>query len=272
MKTESVLLDASAPAPREEDIVTFHRLIPQCRLPVRADRSAMGTLPTRAFRYCEAVTTASAFGWYLFPPLDFTVQWDGTNVLWTYEGAASWFPLTAAQFPGFADYFDRIAPPEIKGFSPPFLSALLEPGVIQIWTGHIATTRPGWSLLVRPPANLPRSQSYELFEGIVETDRWFGPLFINVRLTRTEFPIGFGRELPLLQVQPIHRSLYAEDVLGSFAVVGDLADLTPADWEKYRATVVKPNVASDRKPGGYAISTRKRRSGFHDPTELDSGE
>jgi len=179
----------------------------------------MGTLPTRAFRYCEAVTTASAFGWYLFPPLDFTVQWDGTNVLWTYEGAASWFPLTSAQFPGFADYFDGIAPPEIKGFSPPFLSALPEPGVIQIWTGHVAMTRPGWSLLVRPPANLPRSQSYELFEGIIETDRWFGPLFTNLRLTRTEFPISFVRELPLVQVQPIHRSLYAEDVLGKFSFV-----------------------------------------------------
>jgi hypothetical protein len=266
VRREPALAERDAMAQGEESVVTFHRAIPQCRPPLRADRSAMGTLPTRAFRYCEAVTTASAFGWYLFAPLEFTVQWDGTDVLWTYEGAASWFPLTSAQFPGFADYFDDIAPPAIKGFSPPFLSALPEPGVLQIWTGHVVTTRPGWSLLVRPPANLPRSQSYELFEGIVETDRWFGPLFTNVRLTRTDFPIRFGRELPLLQVQPIHRSMYSEDVLGQFSFVGDLAEFTSADWEKYRATVVKPNVDPERKPGAYAVATRKRQTRDDGPT------
>ena len=49
--------------------LTFFRLVPGCRLPQRADRSAAGTMPTRAFRYCEALTSASAFGWYLFPPI-----------------------------------------------------------------------------------------------------------------------------------------------------------------------------------------------------------
>src|SRR4051794_10697026 len=42
-------------------LVTFHRFIPQARLPQRADRSAIGTMPTRAFRYCEAIVSASAF-------------------------------------------------------------------------------------------------------------------------------------------------------------------------------------------------------------------
>jgi hypothetical protein len=59
-------------------VITFHRFIPQSRPPMRADRSAGGTLPTRAFRYCEPVASASAFGGYLFPPINFTVVWDGT--------------------------------------------------------------------------------------------------------------------------------------------------------------------------------------------------
>jgi hypothetical protein len=272
MTTETLYRPVESNAAREIPIVTFRRVIPQCRPVMRADRSAMGTLPTRAFRYCEAVTTASAFGWYLFPPLEFTVQWDGTDVIWTYEGAEAWYPLTSAQFPGFAGYFDGLAPPEMQGFSPPFLSALPEPGVLQVWTGHIATTRPGWSLLVRPPANLPRSQCYELFEGIVETDRWFGPLFINVRLTRTEFPIRFGPEMPLVQVQPVPRSVYAEETLGKFGYVDDLAGLTPDDWERYRATVVKPNLDPHRRPGQYAVAARKRQSrGEGAPPEGDPG-
>ena len=44
---------------------------------------------------------------------------------------------------------DAQAPDEIKGFSPPFLGALQEPGPIQLWTGYIARTAPGWSLFVR---------------------------------------------------------------------------------------------------------------------------
>lgn len=256
---------------QRDGVVTFYRLIPRSRPPVRADRSAMGTLPTRAFRYCEAIATASAFGWYLFPPLNFTLQWDGTDVLWTYEGASSWFPLKSAQFPGFARYFDSVAPAEIKGFSAPFLSTLVEPGVVQIWTGHIATTKQDWSLLVRPPANLARSHHYELFEGIIETDRWFGPLFTNLRLTRTEMPIKFTQETPLLQVQPIHRSVYSEDVLGTFGYVRNLTDLAPEDWAKYQATIVKPNVDPARKPGAYAVAARKRGNRIHDaPTSSDT--
>ena len=54
----------------DSSLVRFHRLIPGARPPQRADRSAAGTLPTRAFRYCEAATSASGFGWWLFPPMD----------------------------------------------------------------------------------------------------------------------------------------------------------------------------------------------------------
>ena len=39
----------------------FFRLVSTGRAPQRADRAAAGTLPTRAFRFCEAVTSASAF-------------------------------------------------------------------------------------------------------------------------------------------------------------------------------------------------------------------
>src|SRR5712691_7114040 len=82
-------------------LATFFRLIPQCRLPMRADRAAAGTMPTRAFRYCEAMTSASAYGWYVFPPITFSLLWDGgSDIFWTYKGEDAWFPLGTAQFPG----------------------------------------------------------------------------------------------------------------------------------------------------------------------------
>lgn len=67
-------------------LATFFRLLPECRLPMRADRAAAGTMPTRAYRYCEAMTSASAFGWYVFPPITFSLMWDGSSdILWTYK-------------------------------------------------------------------------------------------------------------------------------------------------------------------------------------------
>ena len=76
-------------------IATFYRLACSALMPMRADRSALGTLPTAALQYCEAITSASAFGWYAFPPIDFHVQYDGTNFIWTHDQAEA--QVSAAQ-------------------------------------------------------------------------------------------------------------------------------------------------------------------------------
>ncbi len=240
-------------------LVTFHRLIPGAPMPQRADRAAIGTMPTRAFRFCEALVSASAFGYYMFPPISFSLMWDGRGVIWKWEGELTWHPLHVAQFPDFADIFDRSVPEEIKGFSPPFLGAMQEPGIVQIWSGFVARSAPGWSLLVRPLANVPQSQTFELFEGIVESDRWFGPLFTNLRLTKTDVPIEFRSDYPLFQVQPLPRSAYDDRTLNNVELVGSLSDFRPEDWDDFYDTVVRPNVQVDRPRGQYAVAARKRR-------------
>ena len=47
------------PLERDGPIVTFFRFVPECRLPMRADRSAAGTMPTRSqydFSYAHPYT------------------------------------------------------------------------------------------------------------------------------------------------------------------------------------------------------------------------
>jgi hypothetical protein len=240
-------------------VITFYRAIPDCRAPIRADSSVLGTVPARGFQYCEALRSASSFGWYVFPPIDFVLQWDGSQVIWTYRGAKAWFPLASAQFPGYSKVFDRAAPPRMRGFAPPFLTALPEPGVVQLWSGLMVETAENWSILVRPPANLPRSLAFDSYEGIVESDRWFGPLFTNLRLIKTDVPIHFSTETPLIQVQPLHRSTYADEVSNGFAVVGDPRAFPDAAWERYEQTIVKPNQDPDRPVAAYATAVRRRR-------------
>lgn len=252
----------SAPkAAAAEPLVTFYRFVPQARLPQRADRSAVGTLPTRAFRFCEAVATASGLGYYIFPPMDFSLMWDGIRVLWRWKEQEQWAPLGTVQFPDFRPYFDSVAPDAIKEFSPPFMSVLREPGIIQIWSGMAARTRPGTSLLLRGPVNVPRTQHFEVFEGIIETDTWFGPLFNNFRLTKTDTPVDFSAEEPFMQAIPIERNAHDEAYFNDYQLVADLKDMRPAEWDAYHHTVVRPNTQEVRPRGQYAVATRRRRRG-----------
>ena len=249
------MTEARQPVPA----VTFYGAIPGCRQPMRADASGLGTLPSRGFQYCESLRAASSFGWYVFPPIDFTLQWDGSQTIWTYRGAKAWYPLTSAQFPGYRKVFDRAAPERLRGFAPPFLTAVPEPGIIQVWTGFFIESAENWSVLVRPPANLPRSLAFDQYEGIVETDRWFGPLFTNIRLVKTDVPIHFSTEIPLLQVQPLHRSTYAEEVSNAFGLVADPAAFPAEAWTRYEQMIVKPSIDSSRPVAAYAASVRRRR-------------
>ena len=185
-------------------IARFYRLIEETRPPMRADRSAMGTLPTRAYRYCEAVTSATGHGWWVFPPTELRLMWDGTEIFWTPPGADQWEPLSpTAQLPGLPAAFDAAAPELLQGCVPPTMTALPEPGALQIWTGLMVRTRPGWHLMLRAPVNLDSAGGIGIFEGIVENDSWFGPLFTNLRFTRSHTPVTLSANYPLIQVQPI---------------------------------------------------------------------
>jgi hypothetical protein len=240
----------------EPAVCRFYRLVPDAPAPRRADRSADGMVPVRGYRYCEALSSASGFGWYVYPPLNFSLVWDGVEIAWTYDGAEDWYPLRAAQFPGFSDYFERTAPEPVKTMAPTFLAASRDPGLVQIWSGFVARTAPGWALLSRSPANIPRNQGYEHYEGMLETDTWFGPLFTNIRLTRTNSPVEFHRRYPLFQVQPVLRQCYREP---SFQV-GEMADLDAELWQAFEATI-KPNTDQMRMLGHYAVDTRRRLRG-----------
>src|SRR5258707_12608863 len=105
-------------APVERVFCHFYGLTPDAPGRRGADRSADGMLPTEAYRYCEALASASAFGWYIYPPLNFSLIWDGTEIAWTYEGADGWYPLRGAQFPGFRQLFEEVAPETAKLLSP----------------------------------------------------------------------------------------------------------------------------------------------------------
>ena len=101
---------------------------------------------------------------------------------------------------------------------------------------------------------------FEYFEGIIEPESWFGPLFINLRFTKTDAPIRLRADLPLAQVQPIPRSLYGDEVPGDMSLTArGLDEFSSADWNDYTRRVAEPNTRPDWPFGAYAVETRKRR-------------
>jgi hypothetical protein len=239
--------------------ITFYRLLRTAPQPVRAARDAMGHLPKRATQYCEATAAASSYGWWLFPPMEFSLLWDGRRILWTWGGRTDWLLLDAAQFPGYAAEFDATAPQSLRGYSPPFLTALPESGLVQIWTGFFARSAPGWSLLIRPPANIASAGDVLAYEGIVEADVWFGPVFANLRLSRRNEPVRLSPAHPLLQVQPVPRLAYSDAAQDSMSLVPGLEDLTSADWSDFATTIVERSDSPPDSAGSYAVAARRRR-------------
>jgi len=238
----------------EPAICEFHRLIPDAPQPRRADRSADGTLPVAAYRHCEAVASASAYGWYLYPPVTFSLWWiEGDEIAFSIAGDENWSTLQGAHYPDFARTFADMAPPGFAELAPPMLVQGLMPGVVQIWSGYFVRTAPGWALLSRRPANVQRPQPYDNFEGILETDSWFGPLFTNVQLKRIGSPVEFHQTKPLFQVQPVWRQAYRDP---SFEL-REATDWGAGEWRDFEATI-RRNTNDLRSRGHYAAETRRR--------------
>lgn len=194
-------------------------------------------MPIRAHWGCLPLRRASAFGWHLFPPIRFSLMWNGgSELLWAYAGAENWLPLHVAHIPGFPTLFDRAAPFELRPFAPPFLVALGQTGIVQVWTGLFAQSVPGWKLLIRSPANAARSKSYEIFESLLDMQGRLSPLFMKIHVLRTNAPIEFDPDSPVAQLQPL-QSAIAESAFDDFKVIAGIEKFTAADWADFRNAV-----------------------------------
>ncbi len=236
-------------------LVSYFSLFGSGEMPRRADPSALGTLPTRAFRYCEAVRLASGAGQYLFPPAEVRLVWDGTRIAVSVgEDEDFAFVTDAVPFPGFPDSWLAVAPESCRHAPPAFITALPEPGLVQLSLGVIATAAAGWSLWIGPPANFPRPYPIEVMTGVVDPAIYRGLLFINFRVTKTDEPVVIYADRPIVQVVPVRTADIGEGVARDFVA---LSAFDAAAWEGYLAKVVGPSGDDGRAFGGYAREARK---------------
>src|SRR5262245_40743967 len=95
-------------------VVIFRKVFSAAPSPLRGDKAALGTLPTAAYQYCEPVRIASSFGWYIFPPIDIRLMWNGVDLYYVEDG--KWCELASVHLTDeFVDYWDTNAPADLKG-------------------------------------------------------------------------------------------------------------------------------------------------------------
>jgi len=234
----------------------FYRIYETAQKPILADASAKGLLPVRAYRYCEAARRASAIGWYVFPPVAFSVLYDGAAVFWRFNEQEDWRNLDDVVLSSEAQRFDAVCPDLMQGHCPPFLGAA-EEGMLQISTGMALRTNSGWGVLIRKPPNVPQKNHLNFFEGFVETDTWFGPLFINLKPVMTNVTIRFQPDWPIAFVQPVPNTLIKLKLEGRDSYVPEIADFSDEDWSDLGATLTK-RVGPNRVIAQYARSVRKK--------------
>jgi hypothetical protein len=233
---------------------------------MRADKAALGTIPTSAYRHCEPLRTASSFGWYIFPPVDICLKWNGSDIFHLNDD--TWEPLSDRHLPHMQDYWDQNCPEEMQGMCPPFLTALPARGIVQIWSGLLVSTAKNWSVHVRPLANLPQSQLYSCYEGIIETDQFQPcPLFMNLQLIATDTAIQFQRIQPFFQVQPLMRETYDDSAhhsldMDGFSELdsdGSAQPMSESLWNGLRQTLRVDTPNTPLESGRYTVAARKRQ-------------
>lgn len=243
-----------------ESLIEFYQLWPGAPLPRMADPSVVGSISLRAFQHCEPFTAASGFGWYIFPPIDFDIIWDGHSCLWRRIGR-EWQTLRIVVAEELAAELESYSTLTGKTFSGsfPFLSNAPESGIIQIWSGLVVWTLPDWVILVRHLANYPRDVAYDVLEGIIETDWWMGPLISPIRIVKSDLTIEFRKKRPYAQIQLIHRNAFSPETLSNAKFSTGVHALTTDAWNSFAQTLFDASQPN-RRPGSYKRGVRTRRA------------
>jgi len=141
------------------------------------DRGWMEKTPQRFANRCLPLLIANQAGWHVLSAHKLAVTWDGGNNI------------------------DSLRVEHLGG-EPPFSAASHFGSGILTWTiPYLFRTTPGFNLLVRGPANMPKD-GISALEGIVEAD-WADATFtMNWKMTRPNHTVTFEIGEPVAMIVP----------------------------------------------------------------------
>ena len=181
---------------------------------IKAEKTLNNTANAAANKWCGPYNYANMAGWWIFPPSDIDILWHGEN-RFTHKELSPYqneeVPLVQSLIRPSDQCDTEKWCPSHQGRSK-FTWGAVEPGVIQIWTGCVFQTPPGWCLHIRSPINTV-PQPYHVMEGVLETDWMQYDIWINLVVDKKDELIQLRRDQwpPLAQIVPIRREVYDEE-------------------------------------------------------------
>jgi hypothetical protein len=146
--------------------------------PIR--RAWMDATSERFANRCLPLLIANQAGWWLLNQETFVARWDGGDQV----------SSVRVKYDGVARYHDAASH---FGY-----------GIVTWRVPVLFRTPPGWNLLVRGPANLPKDGAWPL-EGVVETDWAVASFTMNWKITRPDTDIEFRAGEPFAMIVPQRR-------------------------------------------------------------------
>ncbi len=191
------------------------RLHPDGCKVIPAEKTLNQTANAGAIKWCQPYTQANALGWWLTTPTDIDIMWKGKDKF-EYRHITEYTNDDHHLVKSLVKESDQV---DIRKWCPPegrtkFTWGAVEKNVVQLWTGLILQTPPGWCLHIRSPINceLPH-QIYHLGsicsvqEGIIESDWLFYDIWVNLKFNVTGKWVYLrkGNFPPLAHIVPVHR-------------------------------------------------------------------
>jgi hypothetical protein len=173
----------SNPAEGEPLRLTAYRVSAAPKLglePASAHRDWMGATDQRFAERCLPLLMANQAGWWVVNSQSFTATWTGRR-----DPSA-----VSLQYRG-----GRAPRPAVSHFGH---------GIVTFILPWLFRCPPGWDLLVRGPANVPKDGAAPL-EGLVEADWSVATFTMNWQLTRPDVPIAFRQDEPIAMLVPQRR-------------------------------------------------------------------
>ena len=191
-----------------------------------------------AVRRCGPYVHANSLGWWIFPATDLDA---------TYHGDGKW---TIHEYNKYdeqqqEEYLSKLPPYEYKtedGETHDFVMTSrsyvdggnADKNILQIWTGVILRTPPGWGLLIRSPVNAEEDydRPWSIQEGVIESDWMDYDIWTNLVFKRTNELVEIRQRMwpPLAQIVPVRREAYD----GKWDIDDQLITADDPEWASWQ--------------------------------------
>lgn len=198
--------------------------------PAPAGREWMRATYKQFAHRCLPLLMANQSGWFLLNDAPFRVSWDGGNALAALK----------------VDYLGE--PPEA-----PIASSMFGYGILTWHVNYLFRTPPGYNLLARGPANMPKDGICAL-DGIIETDWAVQSFTMNWKMTRPDHEVVFDEGEPFCMIVPQRRHELEEfnPTVTPIVEVPELADQWK-DFAQRRKLMVGTRIIASLKGGTEAV-------------------